>query len=251
MKEYKTNLMNITWNFRKILLMIVLMAFDLIMSYTIADSRVLPLWLNSTGVLMAACVGGPGYGIILAAVETVINMMIGSTVIGLVQGIAVFAIAAAFGTYVRLGFFGNLKGVALGVLIISFINTCIRMPEYFALFGSFSSHNVLGTELIMALTDLHLPLPFVSTLSFFIIDIIDKTVILGCIYALLKHQTHLVAKFFDTEDPLPQCVIVKNTSEEEFLTEKEQLEERAQRKLEQKKAETEAAAEKAAKKEGE
>lgn len=238
MKEYKTNLMDITWNFRRIFLMAVLLAFDLLMTYTVAQSTMVPIWLNTGGVLMAACVGGPGYGVILAAAEVVIQLVLGGGIISLVKGIAVIAVAAAFGTYVRLGFFSNIKGVLLGVLAICFIDTCIRTPEYFALFGSFSSMSIMGSALIKLLTAIKLPLPFVSALSFFVIDLIDKAIVLVLIHALLKYLPQNMARLLNIEEALPQCVLVSDTAEEEFQAEKDQLLEKAQKKLEKKKAET-------------
>ncbi|MCQ4637402.1 hypothetical protein NE619_11765 [Anaerovorax odorimutans] len=236
MKEYKTNLMDITWSYRKILLMVLLFVFDMFMTYTIAENIALPIRLNNAGVLMAACVGGPGYGAILAVVEIVAQLCLGGDLAILVQGIAVIAVAASFGTYVRLGFFGNIKGVLFGILTICFIDTCIRMPEYYALFGRFTPLSVAGAELMSLLTDIMLPRPFVSAVTFFAMDVIDKAIILFAIYGILKHRPQAVAKLFDIEDPLPECVIVKDTAEEEFQTEKDHLIEKAQQKLEKKKA---------------
>lgn len=235
MKEYKTNLMKTTWNYRRILLMALLAAFDLLMSYTVSQSSILPIWLDRTGVLMAACIGGPAYGVILILVETVIQLLTGGGLVMLIKGIAAVAAAAAFGTYVRLGFFSNIKGVLIGILTICFVGTCIRMPEYFALFGSFTSDNIVGKAILETLTEMKLPHPIVSMITFFIIDLIDKGLILFTIYGIIKHKPKTISKLFDISDPLPQCVIVKDTAEEEFLSEKEQLAAKAQKKLDERK----------------
>lgn len=235
MKEYNTNLMKTTWGSRRILLMILLMAFDLLMTYTISQNGVFPVWLNATGVLLASCIGGPAYGVILAIIETVIEVFLGGGLVMLVKGIAMIAVAAAFGTYVRLGFFGNIRGVLIGILSICFIDTCIRTPEFFALFGSFTSNNMMGKAIIETLTYIKLPLPFVSAFSFFVMDLIDKAVILFAIYGIVKNRPQTIAKLFAISEPLPQCVIVKDSAEEEFQSEKEQLMAKAQKKLEQKK----------------
>lgn len=239
MKEYKTDLMKTSWNYGRILLIPVLVALDYVMTITMGKS-VLPLWLDSIGVLIASCIGGPVFGAVVAVVQTIVELITIGGLVVFVEGTAMLAAAVFFGTYVRLGFFGNLKGVFVGAVAVVFVDTCIRMPANMALFGTFRTNNIMIKAIIDLLDGTHMAPPFVSAIAFMAADIIDRIVVLLIIYFVVTHIPAKIAKVFLATEGLPVYTVVDSASEEEFLSESDRLKAQAKEKLEKQKAEDKA-----------
>lgn len=233
MKEYKTNLMKINWNVRLLLLLPVLVGANLVIRLLVTERDAIPLWLDSFGPLLGACIGGPLYGILVAALYGLCAALFAGGLPAALLFIAADAgVAACFGTYARLGFFSSGKGIALGVGCCSLIETCLRTPMTLALYGGVRTHHFLVTALFQWLTSAGVYVPAASFLSFFLFDLLDKALVLAAIAALVRM---LPLEWFREGKKLPQAVIVNTVEEEEFQAESERMRAKAQEKLDRQK----------------
>lgn len=245
MKEYKTNLMKIDWNARLLLLLPVLVGLNLALRFLVTDADAIPLWLDSFGPLLGACIGGPLYGMLAAVLYGLCAALFaGGMPAGALLFIAADAgVAACFGTYVRLGFFGSGKGFALGVGCCSLIDTCLRTPMTLALYGGVRTHHFLAAALAERLTAWGWYMPAVSFLSLLVFDLLDKALVLAAVAALVRV---LPLGWFRGEEKLPQAVVVNTPAEEEFQAESDRMKAKAQEKLDKQKEEADEAKQPAA-----
>jgi energy-coupling factor transport system substrate-specific component len=153
----------------------------------------LPLWLDSIGTLLSACLAGPVVGAICGAIN---NIIYGFTLdpVSFIYGITSVAIGIIAG---MLAYSGKLRGIVSAIvigLIIACVSTVVSTPINVFLYGG-QTGNLWGDALFTALTAAHFPVWFASALDELVVDIPDKlatTIIaFGIIKALPKKLTIL------------------------------------------------------------
>ena len=226
--------MKINWNVRLLLLLPVLVGADLAIRFLVTEADAVPLWLDSFGPLLGACIGGPLYGILVAVLYGLCAALVagGLPAAALLFIAADAGVAACFGTYARLGFFSSGGGMALGVGCCSLIEACLRTPMTLALYGGVRTHHFLVTALFQFLTAKGVYVPAASFVSFFLFDLVDKALVLAAIAALVRL---LPLEWFREGKKLPQAVVVNTPAEEEFQAESDRMKAKAQEKLDKQK----------------
>lgn len=241
MKEYKTNLMKINWSMGHIILIPVLALVDYLLYITVTNTVMIPAWLNSAGSIMGACIAGPAYGVVIALIGGTISVLLGGGTGSALSMLAVIFTVIFIGTYVRLGFFGNLKGVFLAVIFNAFAVSCIWAPVNLALHGGIYKNNILMIKVFELCTEAGMTVPVCSVVSFIIAEIVDMGIILLAVYGIAKIVPESIMEKLGFVKQFPQVTIVDRAEDAEFVSESDKLKEKAQERLDKKKADEEAA----------
>lgn len=237
MKEYKTNLMNIKWDLRKVIVIPVIVIINLFIKFFITDSMVIPVWLDGLGPLFGACVNGPLYGAIIAVLYNVTVMFIdpSNLLAKAVFTALMAAVAVLFGTIVRLGFFSNFKGVVFTIGITAFVEAALITPINFAFFGGTYAGNFLRVAVSARLESMYIGGAWANFLGFLLIALLDKLVVVLIIYGIMKIIPDSWAKACGFKKELPEFVIVSSAGDEAFVSKSDELKDKAQEKLNKKK----------------
>lgn len=237
MKEYKTNLMNIKWDLRKVIVIPVIVIINLFIKFFITDSMVIPVWLDGLGPLFGACVNGPLYGAIIAVLYNVTVMFIdpSNLLAKAVFTALMAAVAVLFGTIVRLGFFSNFKGAVFTIGITAFVEAALITPVNFAFFGGTYAGNFLRVAVSARLEAMYIGGAWANFLGFLLIALLDKLVVVLIIYGIMKIIPDSWAKACGFKKELPELVIVASANDEAFVSKSDELKDRAQEKLNKKK----------------
>lgn len=165
---------------RLLILVPVTVALNLALS-AVVDATGLPLFLDTTGTVLAAALAGPVVGMTTGVVTTLTNSLRNPTFLPFVAvqvGVALYAWAAA-----RLGLFRGLRtavpaGLGLGVLAAA-----VSTPISYAVFGCATS----GGVTLLTLLGRHLGLSDFAACAFgsFVSDFGDKAVTFALVAAVL------------------------------------------------------------------
>jgi energy-coupling factor transport system substrate-specific component len=158
-----------------------------------AGALKLPLWLDSIGTILAACLAGPIVGALCGAIN---NIIYGFTLdpVSFIYAISSVAIGIVAGI---LAYKGKMKGiisVIVAGLIIACVSTVVSTPINIGMYGG-QTGNIWGDALFTWCTAIHLPVWLASGLDELVVDIPDKVAVtliaFGIYNALPKKLTIL------------------------------------------------------------
>lgn len=238
MKEYNTGLATTVWNPGRIRLLVVLTILTVIATLFFDDVFSFLPYVNLLPILFGTCVGGPVYGTIIAIVVFVFNFLTGAEPIIIVYAIEAISLSIFFGAYVRLGFFATIKGVWVGVVACTLMDTLFKIPIHFAFNGGhlpFDSKLLLLHGLLEKFGERTM---LISVLCFLVVTFIDMAIFLFIVHFLIKKLPNSVMEFFSIPREFPIMQVVKDDKEEEFLNETDKLKAKAMKKIEKAKETT-------------
>ncbi len=160
-----------------------------------AGALKLPLWLDSIGTILAACMAGPIVGALCGAIN---NIIYGFTLdpVSFIYAVSQIGIGICAGI---LAWNGAMKGIVKAVIsgiIIAIVSTLISTPINIALYGG-QTGNLWGDALFAACIANNLPLWLASGLDELMVDIPDKiaVVLIACgIYNTLPKKLIILYK---------------------------------------------------------
>ena len=160
-----------------------------------AGALKLPLWLDSIGTILAACLAGPIVGALCGAIN---NIIYGFTLdpVSFIYAVSQIGIGICAGV---LAWNGAMKGIVKAVIsgiIIAIVSTLISTPINVALYGG-QTGNLWGDALFAACIANNLPLWLASGLDELVVDIPDKiaVVLIACgIYNTLPKKLIILYK---------------------------------------------------------
>ncbi|WP_196600368.1 ECF transporter S component [Pectinatus frisingensis] len=137
-----------------------------------AGALKLPLWLDSIGTILAACMAGPIVGALCGAIN---NIIYGFTLdpVSFIYAVSQIGIGICAGV---LAWNGAMKGIVKAIIsgiIIAIVSALISTPINIALYGG-QTGNLWGDALFAACIANNLPLWLASGLDELIVDIPDK-----------------------------------------------------------------------------
>lgn len=149
-----------------------------------AGALKLPLWLDSIGTILAACLAGPIVGALCGAIN---NIIYGFTLdpVSFIYAISSIGIGVAAGI---LAYKGKIKGVVGAIvsgLIIALVSTLISSPINIGMYGG-QTGNLWGDALFTWATASHLPIWLASGLDELVVDIPDKVAVTLIAFGIFK-----------------------------------------------------------------
>lgn len=144
----------------------------------------LPLYIDNVGTLLAAILGGYLPGVLVGYVTNLINT-VGAPENAYYAGISVL-IAVATSFLYRRGFFSKLHKIIFFIFAIAFIGGCLGSVLTYYLYG-FGMGDVVSAPFAAALLKkCPLSVFWAQLISDFAIDVVDKTLTVLIVLALLK-----------------------------------------------------------------
>lgn len=235
--EKSTGILKVKWNVGGIILLFLLIALSAL-GQLLVDAPSFPLYFDYFGILIGACIGGPLYGVLVAVGGTLVQLLLGGSIVSEVFLLEEIAVAVFMGIYVRMGFFGKKRGVILGVFLCAILQAFLRTSIHFTIFGVLPEAKNSTSAIFFFFWNKGAAAPIANFLSYFIMDFIDKAITMYGIYALLKYFPKNLADKFGINTEIPVAVIVATAADEEFLAESDRLRAKAQEKIDKKKEET-------------
>lgn len=168
------------------ILTIIFMTMGVIINYlgkTAANVLNLPLWLDSIGTAIVACVLGPVYGALCGGLNNAIYGMVNPH--SYAYGITSVAIGIVVGVCMKRGYLKYMFGAFSVSVLIAFIAVIVSTPLNF-LFGDGSTGNVWGDGLYGMLKYYGFNAIIASFLSEFFIDFPDKIVTILIAYGFIN-----------------------------------------------------------------
>ncbi len=144
----------------------------------------LPLWLDSIGTILAACLAGPIAGAICGAVN---NIIYGFTLdpVSFIYAFASVGIGIVAGVLAYKGMFTSIPRVIVSGIIIACVSTLISTPINISLYGG-QTGNIWGDGLFTICMAKGLPMWLASTLDELVVDLPDKIAAVFIAYGIYK-----------------------------------------------------------------
>lgn len=160
-----------------------------------AGALKLPLWLDSIGTILAACLAGPVVGALCGAIN---NLIYGFTLdpVSFIYAITQVGIGVAAGILAWKGYMKSLVGIIISGIVIAVVTTLISTPINVALYGG-QTGNLWGDALYTVCIANHMPLWLASGLDELVVDIPDKiaVVFISCgIFKALPEKLTILYK---------------------------------------------------------
>ncbi|HBM74349.1 MAG TPA: ECF transporter S component [Clostridiaceae bacterium] len=158
-----------------------------------AGALKLPLWLDSIGTILAACLAGPIVGAICGAIN---NIIYGFTLdpVSFIYAVTSIGIGVAAGILAYKGRIKTAVGAILSGLVIALVAAVISTPINIGMYGG-QTGNLWGDALFTWCTASHFPMWLASGLDELVVDIPDKVasvlIAFGIYKALPKNLTVL------------------------------------------------------------
>ena len=149
-----------------------------------AGALKLPLWLDSIGTILAACLAGPIVGALCGAIN---NIIYGFTLdpVSFIYAISSVCIGIAAGV---LAYKGKMKGLATTIvtgLVIACVSTLVSTPINIGMYGG-QTGNLWGDALFTACVAKGFPMWLSSGLDELVVDIPDKVAVTLIAFGIFK-----------------------------------------------------------------
>ena len=144
----------------------------------------LPLWLDSIGTILAACLAGPVVGALCGAIN---NIIYGFTLdpVSFIYAITSIGIGIAAGILAYKGKMKGIVGTIVTGLIIACVSTVISTPINIGMYGG-QTGNLWGDALFTACIAQKFPLWLASGLDEFVVDVPDKVAVTLIAFGIYK-----------------------------------------------------------------
>ncbi|MDD3186012.1 MAG: hypothetical protein PHT76_12005 [Anaerostipes sp.] len=172
---------------------------ELLTVYAIGNVDVIPVWLQGIGGFFGALIGGPLFGGLVLVAFTIIELMVHFELIHVFIILPTIAAIISFGFVTRMGFFKNLKGVALTVTAVAFVRTMTTTPVLIGVSGGHVSNNDFAESLFVGIWHAGLSVPFATMLSTLIAYFIDCGIIVMISYFVLRIFWNFWDRNFDVK----------------------------------------------------
>lgn len=148
-----------------------------------AGALKLPLWLDSIGTMLSACLAGPIVGAICGAINNIIYGF--QDPISFVYAITSLAIGLTAGILAFKGMFSKFSKVLISGLIITAVAVLISTPLNMIFWGG-QTGNLWGDTVFAATAAQNMPLFISSLLDEIVVDLPDKIVTVMIVYGIYK-----------------------------------------------------------------
>lgn len=144
----------------------------------------LPLWLDSIGTILAACLAGPIVGALCGAIN---NIIYGFTLdpVSFIYALTSIGIGIAAGILAYKGKMKGIVGTILTALIIACVSTVISTPINIGMYGG-QTGNLWGDALFTACIAQKFPLWLASGLDELVVDLPDKVAVTLIAFGIYK-----------------------------------------------------------------
>lgn len=144
----------------------------------------LPLWLDSIGTILAACLAGPIVGALCGAIN---NIIYGFTLdpVSFIYALTSIGIGIAAGILAYKGKMKGIVGTVLTGLIIACVSTVISTPINIGMYGG-QTGNLWGDALFTACIAQKFPLWLASGLDELVVDLPDKVAVTLIAFGIYK-----------------------------------------------------------------
>lgn len=144
----------------------------------------LPLWLDSIGTILAACLAGPIVGALCGAIN---NIIYGFTLdpVSFIYALTSIGIGIAAGILAYKGKMKGIVGTILTALIIACVSTVISTPINIGMYGG-QTGNLWGDALFTACIAQKFPLWLASGLDELVVDLPDKVAVILIAFGIYK-----------------------------------------------------------------
>lgn len=143
----------------------------------------LPLWLDSIGTGVSACLLGPVCGAMCGVSNNIIYGI--QNPISLAYMVTSMMIGVVIGVCKEKGYMNNLFQVMSVSAVISVLSVCISAPLNCIFFRGYSS-NVWGDALFEMFRQFHVPMVLASVISELFVDFPDKILTVCFVYLIVK-----------------------------------------------------------------
>lgn len=149
-----------------------------------AGALKLPLWLDSIGTILAACLAGPIVGALCGAIN---NVIYGFTLdpVSFIYAISSVAIGLAAGIFAYKGRIKGVVGAILSGLVIALVSTVVSTPINIGMYGG-QTGNLWGDALFTWCTANNFPMWLASGLDELVVDIPDKVAVTLIAFGIFK-----------------------------------------------------------------
>ncbi|HHV32400.1 ECF transporter S component [Caproiciproducens sp. LBM24188] len=149
-----------------------------------AGALKLPLWLDSIGTILAACLAGPIVGALCGAIN---NIIYGFTLdpVSFIYALSQVGIGIVAGVLAYKGKMKGLVGSIITGLIIACVATVVSTPINIAMYGG-QTGNIWGDALFTWCTANQFPTWLASGLDELVVDIPDKVAVTLIAFGIYK-----------------------------------------------------------------
>jgi len=137
----------------------------------LADTFVLPVWLDSIGTVLAAYVFGPVCGAVVGATVNILYSF--HSEVSIFYGLANIAVGVVIGICTRKGFLQNIFGMLSTAFLVAVFSTVISVPLNYMLAGGFTG-NIWGDGVAGFLREMGVPAGISCIAGEFYLDFLDK-----------------------------------------------------------------------------
>ena len=179
-----------------------------------------PLWLDTFGTFIGAIIGGPVYGALVGIIFQLTMIYQEGFVAFVLYGLCTAASACVFGILVRTGFILSVKKAVISGIFLSLFITMMQAPITLALTGGHCESNILAESIYMTLLGWNWYTPFAVIISRFAGELIDKVIVIMCVFFLSNGLMKYFDRYFHTLHMLKITEIVHEEELAENQTEK-------------------------------
>lgn len=179
-----------------------------------------PLWLDTFGTFIGAIIGGPVYGALVGVIFQLTMIYQEGFIAFVLYGLCTAASACVFGILVRTGFVLSVKNAILTGVFLSIFITMVQAPVTLALTGGHCASNMFAESVFITLLDWNWFTPAAVIVSRFIGEVIDKVIVIMCVFFLSKSLTKYFDRYFNTLHMLKITEIVLEEEPAENQAEK-------------------------------
>ncbi len=158
----------------------------------------LPLWLDSIGTCIAACLGGPIIGAICGAANNLIYGFTTGDNITLVYALTSLFIGLGVGVMARLGFMKSFPKALLTACVGGLCAVVVSTPLNVIFWGG-TTGNVWGDALFAATQAAHMPVWLGSFLDELVVDVPDKLLTIVIVYLILLALPKKLSALYDAK----------------------------------------------------
>ena len=156
----------------------------------------LPLWLDSIGTCIGACLGGPVIGGLCGAANNIIYGLTTGDSITLIYCLASLGIGLVVGIMARMGFMKTFPKALLCAVGGGLAAVLISTPLNIIFWGG-TTGNVWGDALFAATQAAKLPVALGSFLDEIVVDVPDKLVTLIVTFAIIRGLPKKLTSMYD------------------------------------------------------
>ncbi len=166
-----------------------------------AQALKLPLWLDSIGTCIAACLGGPVIGGISGALNNIIYGLVMGDSISIIYALSSLFIGFFVGVMARSGFMQTFPKALITSLVAALAAIVVSTPLNIIFWGG-QTGNIWGDAVFAAAQAASIPLWLSSFFDEVIVDVPDKIVTLILVFIIVKSLPEKLTSLYAGSDEI-------------------------------------------------